>query len=277
MLPPIMLTLSREEIEFGPHAHAQQTISETFPVHTHDFYEIFLILEGKAIHRVNNQTQLMEKGSLVFMRPKDVHYYVPINKYDMSILNVGLPEMDILPALDYLGIPLSRITDPPLPVHLTISGSSFQLLSEKLTRLAQIFPSRMCRPLIRSIMCELYVPLILQEGAEQSIQIVPPWLSELDMVMCDPQHFIRGVSKIYEDCPYSQEHIIRSFRRYFHMTPTEYVNAKRLAYACELLLEKRYSATQVCYMAGFNNLSHFYHLFNSTYHCTPGEFVSRPL
>lgn len=276
MLPPIMLQLSREELEFGPHAHAQHTISETFPMHTHDFYEIFLVLNGKAIHRVNNQTQLMEKGSLVFMRPADIHYYVPINKYDLSILNVGLPEMDLLPVLDYLDIPLSRITDPPLPVHLSISGSSYDFLADKLTRLAQIFPSKKCRPLLRSFLCELYAPLVLLEDGEQTAEIVPPWLSELEQQMNDPDHFIRGVSWIYSFCPYSKEHVIRSFRRFFHMTPTEYVNSKRLAYACELILEKKYSATEICYMAGFNNLSHFYHVFRDTYQCTPRDFVNRP-
>ena len=277
MKPPIKLTLSREELEFGPHAHAQYSISETFPIHTHDFYEVFLILRGKAIHRVNNQTQILEKGSLVFMRPADIHYYVPINQYDISILNVGLPEMDIMPALEYLGISLSRIVDPPLPVHLSVTGTTFDLLSEKLTRLAQIFPSEMCRPLLRSFLCEIYAPLILQDDTMPRPDIIPEWLNELDISINESRHYVEGVSWIYQHCAYSQEHIIRMFQKYFHMTPTMYVNAKRLAYACELLHEKKYSVTEICFMTGFNNMSHFFHVFKDTYHCSPKEFLNRSI
>lgn len=77
-MKPICIHYPKEEIEFGPHAIYQPLITETFPLHTHDFYEIFLVAEGKAIHEVNGSSQLLSKGSLVYIRPSDTHYYKPL-------------------------------------------------------------------------------------------------------------------------------------------------------------------------------------------------------
>lgn len=41
-----------------------------------------------------------------------------------------------------------------------------------------------------------------------------------------------------ELCNYSQAHVIRSFQKYYKMSPTEYINSKRMVYACELILSK---------------------------------------
>ena len=91
----IELSIPQEEIELGPHAIIQR-ISESYPVHTHiGFYEIFLVVEGQAIHYINNSSQLISERSLVFVRPSDVHYYVALNRYDAQFIDVGFPQSEL--------------------------------------------------------------------------------------------------------------------------------------------------------------------------------------
>ena len=233
-MKPICIEFPREEKEFGPHAVYQESVAETFPLHTHDFYEIFLVAGGKAIHEVNGASQLLSKGSLVYIRPEDVHCYKAFNYFDFKLFNVGYLPDDFLPILRYLEIPLSVITEPELPVHLD-GNPSIRLQSQK----------------------------------------IPQWMIQLDKQMSVRDNYIKGTKRIYELSNYSQPHIIRSFQKYFQMSPTEYVNSKRMNYVCELLLTQQHSVSEICYIAGFNNLSYFYNVFHKMYHCTPTEFLKR--
>ena len=74
---------------------------------------------------------------------------------------------------------------------------------------------------------------------------------------------------------YLLHNLNRMFKRYFKITPTEYINSKRLGYAAELLVEQKYSTTEICFMAGFNNLSHFYSVFRKQFQCTPNQFIKK--
>ena len=48
----------------------QFRVSETYPLHTHEFYEIFYVVRGQAIHEINGLTQVVGEGALVFIRPQ---------------------------------------------------------------------------------------------------------------------------------------------------------------------------------------------------------------
>ncbi len=276
-MKPICIEFPREEKEFGPHAVYQESVAETFPLHTHDFYEIFLVAGGKAIHEVNGASQLLSKGSLVYIRPEDVHCYKAFNYFDFKLFNVGYLPDDFLPILRYLEIPLSVITEPELPVHLEITGDEFEYLAAQLGKLAKLFPNRKCRTLFRSFVSAIYYPFVMDGNPSIRLQSqkIPQWMIQLDKQMSVRDNYIKGTKRIYELCNYSQPHIIRSFQKYFQMSPTEYVNSKRMNYVCELLLTQQHSVSEICYIAGFNNLSYFYNVFHKMYHCTPTEFLKR--
>lgn len=274
---PIFLKLAKEEYDFGPRALYQTSVADTFPDHYHDFYEVFLVTYGKAVHSINNSQQLLSQGSLVFIRPNDVHSYAAINYFDFKIINIGYYISEIAPVLSYLGISPSVIDSPLLPIHLKIEGKQFDHLRDMLLELASLYPSQKCRPLFRSFASELYYPLL---GAETEFvhtrtQLIPDWLYKLDIEMSKRHNYIQGLQRLMELCNYSQTHVIRSFQKYYKMSPTEYINSKRMVYACELILSNKYSITEICYQCGFNNLSHFYNVFHSIYHCTPKDFAAR--
>ena len=67
----------------------------------------------------------------------------------------------------------------------------------------------------------------------------------------------------------------RAFKLYMKLTPTEYINIKRMHSASELLLEGNLDIADICYICGFNNLSYFYAVFRQLYHCTPKAFRGR--
>ena len=101
---------------------------------------------------------------------------------------------------------------------------------------------------------------------------LPSWLAALLDQMDRPEHFIPGLPHMLDLANLSQEHLTRSFRRYLGVTPTAFINAKRLGYAAELLLNQDLPVIEVGAQCGFNSQSHFYRLFTLRYGCPPKAF-----
>lgn len=88
-----LLHFSEENLHTGEGARVlhQCGVPATYKIHTHDFYELFLVSHGGAIHAVNGRSQLLSEGSFVLMRPRDVHRYDFFNNADFELLDIGIP------------------------------------------------------------------------------------------------------------------------------------------------------------------------------------------
>ncbi len=102
---------------------------------------------------------------------------------------------------------------------------------------------------------------------------LPPWLASLIRQMEEPDNFIAGLPRLITLANLSQEHLNRSFQRFLHMSPTEFINLRRMEYAASLLLEERLQIIDICQECGFSNLSYFYHIFRKQYGCSPRQFI----
>ena len=87
-----LLHFSEENLHTGEGARVlhQCGVPATYKIHTHDFYELFLVSHGGAIHAVNGRSQLLSEGSFVLMRPRDVHRYDFFNNADFELLDICL-------------------------------------------------------------------------------------------------------------------------------------------------------------------------------------------
>ena len=70
----------------------------------------------------------------------------------------------------------------------------------------------------------------------------------------------------------SREHLARSLKQYFDVTPSEYINELRLNYASNLLIHTNTPVLKICYDSGFQSPSYFYKVFNKKYEMSPNEF-----
>ena len=202
----------------------------TYKIHTHDFYELFLVSHGGAIHAVNGRSQLLSEGSFVLMRPRDVHRYDFFNNADFELLDIGIPRTVFERLCDYLQLDRAIFDTPELPLHCVLSGHTLTDVQEKLLNTNRFADN---------------------ETACRYTTGLPCLLALANM---------------------SQEHLTRSFRRYIGMTPTEYINGKRLSLAAQLLLQGDMPVIEICGACGFNSLSRFYRLFTERYGCAPKAF-----
>lgn len=52
-----------------------QSETEYFRLHCHEYFEIFLTLQGDIAHIINGRCEQLREGSLVLIRPDDIHDY----------------------------------------------------------------------------------------------------------------------------------------------------------------------------------------------------------
>jgi len=103
-------------------------------------------------------------------------------------------------------------------------------------------------------------------------EIIPGWLVKLKSEMEKKENFVLGINKMYELCERTPEHLSRSFKKYFNESPTDYITNLRLNYAANLLSNSDEDITNISMDCGFENLSHFYHLFKKKFDTSPKEF-----
>ncbi|MDX1408823.1 MAG: AraC family transcriptional regulator [Saprospiraceae bacterium] len=74
----------------------------------------------------------------------------------------------------------------------------------------------------------------------------------------------------------SKFHLLRLFKRYYGLTPRQYLIDKRISVARDLLREGN-SVREVCLAVGFTSASSFCHLFKSRTGMTPSAFAKAQL
>ena len=67
----------------------QNSVEETAHMHTHEFFEMFLVTDGQALHLVNDAVQNIQQGDLVLIRPDDCHCYDYYQSFDFRFINIA--------------------------------------------------------------------------------------------------------------------------------------------------------------------------------------------
>lgn len=90
----------------------------------------------------------------------------------------------------------------------------------------------------------------------------------IDAQLADPL----SLGSLAQLCSLSEYHFARMFRRSFGMPPHQYVLARRLLRARQLLQSTALPLGEVALACGFASASHFAHRFGQTLKVTPGEY-----
>ena len=244
------------------------------PLHSHEYYEFFLIASGRCMHSVNGGVQRLAEGALVFIRPDDTHAYDYDGESDCSFINIACTRRAVEGAFAYIGGQeyAKRLLAPGMPPVTVLSQAERERFAAAYRELR--FAYTLDKPYARLLVHGLIVQLLMwyfRGGSAGAANRMPEWLGSLLASMQDKENFVPGLNRMYEIAPRSPGHLCRAFQTYLHTTPTAYVNSLRLGYARNLLLTTDLGILETAYESGFDNLSHFYHCFKKEFNITPAE------
>jgi AraC family cel operon transcriptional repressor len=236
-----------------------------------DAYALFLIERGSCYHLVNAQRQLLQAGTLVFIRPSDRHSLRARRETECRLIHVLIDPASI----DFLGQRYGSEfgmrffwSQSPLPSQIQLFDARFERAVNTLNELSSLRGTR--------VDLEATLLTIMTRVVDRSIEgqeALPSWLAKACQSASQPEILAGGASAFVAAAGRSQEHVIRTSKRYLGRTPTAYINLKRIERAAQLLSQETHrSVEDIASSLGLSNTSYFYHLFRAEYGMTPGKY-----
>ncbi len=249
-----------------------KSMKYAWSIHCHDFYEIFLILDGTMEHIANDKSEFLCKNDLVFVRPDDVHWFNEVKGYDCSYLNITFTEKILKHILLFLGNEntVEHYLRMPTCIKCKISDKLF----DEIICCYNDISTLILNSCDVQVMAQILLAKIFQYYIKKEINQnnFPTWFNDLCRNISQKENFTSKSSILCELSGKTYEHISRSFKKYLNTTPTDYINNLRLNYFANLLMMTDMPILDICYECGFSSLSHAYHLFKKEYNLTPLKY-----
>ena len=258
--------------------YRNSSLRETAALHTHNFFEFFIVVDGTALHMVNDRILTLSKGDLVFIRPRDTHTYEFYYSEDFRIINVGFSRSLFQSISDFLGNDreLIRLLGEELPPCAHTDEAACRDIIDSFKAIGAHMEQGVPRHTALHAQCylaQVFVDCFFQYSAQAPGNSRQPlWLDRLLLDMDRIENLQAGLPRMLELAACSQNHLCRVFQNVLATTPTGYINEKRLDYAVYFLVQTKKDILEISEYCGFHNVSHFYHLFRRRYHTSPAKF-----
>lgn len=238
-------------------------------LHTHDFPEMFWIERGTAVHRINGRVKRLRAGDLVCVRPADRHLIEAADAAGCTLVNLAYHPRVRADLLRRHGAEFAPLLAPAgeLPYRAELPPAIIAGLRRQLGALS--------RPAAARLALEhflLGLPGQIRQASGQALPPMPEWLRRACEEVQRPAVFAGGAPGLARVAGRTAEHVARTVRRVFGVTPSDYVNRVRMEHAARELRVTTRPIADIALDCGLNNLSHFYALFRRAHRQTPRAY-----
>ena len=237
------------------------------PIHTHDFYEFFIVTEGQITQIINNEVVLMSEKELQILTPNDGHS-LGATSNKSQIRNIAIDA-------DYFEQRFSKISHEReiFSKRFLLETHTYKELIEK-TNLAKkhINDPQTYNFIMKNALDTVLVHACFSFNNEK---ILPLWLKQLCEEMKHPDNYIAGLPRMLELSYKTQGHLNRSIKKHLGVTVTEYINSLRLEHAAKLLQTTDKKIVDIALESGFESVSYFNKIFKQKFLVTPHTYRNK--
>jgi AraC family cel operon transcriptional repressor len=230
------------------------------------------VLDGRGAHAVGGVSQTLSPGDLLLIRPDDRHSVRAVPSERLIFVNVAFPTESWTAFLHAAGLETQANTwrraalPPSASVPLPERDKAAGVFRRALTAYHEA-PNRL-------ELCRFWIGLhdLLASGETARDETGPPWLMRACRAMRDAGNLAAGLPRLVALSGVSSAHLSRTLKAQYGQTPTEFLNALRIARAAALLATTSQEIMDIALDCGFENLSYFYRLFRRQYGQTPRAY-----
>lgn len=254
--------------------YARKELEATWPhcPHDHDFYELVLVEKGATFHEINNKTETLSRGALLFIRPHDKHRFCASPSDGCQIINIMFRPETASHLFSRYGEELGQRffwNKDQYPDTFLLAGPR---LERAINSMAELQMAR--RTLTRIEQFLLYMMTRVVDFAVTLPEGTPQWLVSACLAARTPEVFRLGSAGFVEAAGRGHEHVCRMTQKHLGMSPTQFVNRIRMEHAAMQLGSSNLPILEISIDCGIENLSHFYKLFREIYGNTPSQYRS---
>lgn len=238
--------------------------------HGHNYYEFQLILSGNTVHCVNDKIQILNPGDLICVRPGDVHFFTPYSDsnehYEYYVISCLTEYMQT--QFSYCESLSDNISNSVLPPIVRLSDKDFAALVKKFKRIEKQKIGEE-RKFLHYLLLKEILWHMIDLGDNDKQRQFPEWFEKFLLNISRIEMFSQNYSQLVLQSNVSEGHLCKTFKKFFDMTTTEYINNLRLEYAYELILSSTKSLGEIAFDVGFNSYGYFFRKFTEKYKVSP--------
>ena len=260
-----MQELSLEIINNSKDIHWQHRKRKKSEVgkHYQTYYEITLINDGEIKNDTTSTSNIIKRNDIILMKKNIFHELVTINE-NISLKYINLAFSDKI---------MNRVQTIFGGLHLINDTVIGHLSDEKSRKLINYYNDINLNDSYYELNkdIELFLYQMIKEliyHQSKDTNIYPNWFKSLLLEIQDLNK-IKETKDIFIISPYSKQYTIKKFHEYLNMTPSQYLNKKKIDKAIELLLSTELSILNIAFECGFNNIEYFDKIFKKTMGLTP--------
>lgn len=228
--------------------------------HSHEFYELVLMVSGRSVHRLNGQEHQLMAGDAVLMRPGDWHCFSEeCMVSELLSLQIEAGEMGrFLVAYGEEALGETRC------FHL--EPNEVHALEETYRSMAGLDGAdcvRQYRILLGQVM-QCLLSHQMRGGA-------PLWMRFAMEQMAILPNAAEGVSAFLRVANLSHAQLCRLMKKYYGMTPQQYIKNLRLNLAYEMIQSSAKDILTIAMEVGYSSFSHFQTAFKEKYGVSPSQ------
>lgn len=254
-------------------------------MHQHDFYELVIVIAGRAIHVTETEEYKISKGDVFLVKPGKLHGYNDINKFALvNILyqpdRLHLPFCDLTLSSGYqILFELEPELRPSFGMmrHLHLDDITLEVVKQKLEHLNMALqdsaPGHKFRAIaffmeLISILSDYFSSVSIISSEYNDIFKLGKILSYLETHFTDTL-FISRLERIFS---ISKSKMYRLFIQGTGMSPNQYLSKLRITHAKSMLLNTVLPVTDIALQCGFQDSNYFTRIFKQHTYCSPREY-----
>jgi AraC family cel operon transcriptional repressor len=235
-------------------------------LHTQDFHEMVWVQNGTVRLHTPTGKQDLREGDLLFISPDQPHGLQGRGEASMVVSLAIRPGV-----INAIG---NRHDDL---AGVAFWGRGLEIAHRDIRQLAALNQAalQLERSPRRKLFLEAFImPLLvaLDRPPEGLSPDAPDWLISACTAAQNPDVFRKGAAGFVASTGRAHPHVSRTMRRFLGITPSDYVNAQRMAHAARRLTGTSDPLAEIAADCGLPNLSHFHKLFLTSHGETPQRY-----
>jgi AraC-like DNA-binding protein len=266
---PFFIQYGFHDSDLNMHAHA-------------DFSELVIVLNGTAIHKVDNEAYFIKKGDVFVISNNTSHGYE--DTHDFRICNIMYRSETLSSNSDIrklAGFHALFVIEPYLSMErsfqsrLKLQLADFGQVSNIISRMVQEYERKAdgWKTMLNSYYMIL-VTLLSRAYTLSSFDVKTDVINIAKSVSYMESHYTDPISieELAMLSNLSVRHFARVFRDTYATTPGNYILTLRMQHACSLLKNTVLTISEIAFQSGFNDSNYFTRQFHKLFHLSPRQF-----
>ena len=248
------------------------------------FARIYLVSEGSAYIHLHTHVQLLTPGHLYIVPPFSLHSYECDDYFSLYYIHLYESQSSDNRILEDYNFPTevdASVFDKSLVERLyhinpnrelkVYDPSKYDNSSTLLQNISQHANSPLCTIVeTKGILYQLLARFL--KKAMRKKEITDDRIEKVVNYIRKNIHNELPIEELANKCYLSKDHFIRLFRKEMHITPTKYINQRKIEQAQLLLITSGLAIKDISFKLAFDDISYFYRLFKEHTGVTPRRY-----